>query len=674
MLIRLLILIALLFFQPVHAGINNPGTGSGGSPPVTTTFGLAANRADVPEGISTITANTTCRREHFAHPDGALSAIQTVDVGWYLNGSSAGIPTTADSHVIKRYIEYPAGTFTQITWSAATSVTVGVGAAVKSDLVPISIPAGAEFWERTVNLTSTVTNYPTISLPFASTTIGVDDGCVASTDLGNSGTVSAGGTTGFLGAAAIMGTIQTANARSFFIIGDSIAFGQADQSSGAKGGSGYISRALDIHGYPYARMVVSGWSANSLVVNSTLPVAFIATLTFPEVIQQLGTNDMAVNSRSAAQILADHQTIYGMVTGKTIHQTTINSRTSSTDGFITTANQTVITIGTLSQLNSLNASIRALPTHVTDVLDAADGQMSARDSDIWSISTLNGVAKNLTSDGIHPNQAGSSQIATAVFGKLNVSGLSVNLIHEDSSVAAPQAFRFSVQSAADQFTTTFKNTSALINILVGYGDINGTPITIAGDSKSDAVYDLPTAPYTTLRASYLARAIAPSMVSFAAGLPNTSTYGGATNFFVPDAISKAFGYLPASGAAIDGHIGFATTGIPAGQLVGDALHEIHQAMGGQYGNAQPSTMSRYSGTPPSGTLDFSTGGAPFGTAYFSIDQGVTKLAAFGTTSDGGDFNNVSPTANDPFSEISSGSTIQTLTAIDIIKMNSMGIQ
>lgn len=261
------------------------------------------------------------------------------------------------------------------------------------------------------------------------------------------------------------------------------------------------------------------------------------------------------------------------------------------------------------------------------------------------------------------------------FARPSVSGaLQINLVWEASALGAPQAFRDAITAAAAQYTATFTNTPITVNILVGYGDINGTPITLSGDSKSDQVYDLPTATYATLRASYLAKAVAPSMVSFAAGLPNTSTYGGATNFFVPNAISKAFGYLPANGASIDGHIGFATTGIPAGQLVGIALHEIHQALGGAYGSAQPSNMSRYSGTPPSGTLDFSTGGAPFGTAYFSIDQGVTRIADFGVTSDGGDFNNVSPTARDPFSEISFSDTAQTLTAIDIKKMNAMGIQ
>lgn len=378
-----------------------------------TSFGLAANRTSVGVSTSSITANTTCRIEHFSHPDGALSSIQTVDLGWHLQQNQS--PQNSGAYTIKRYIEYPANTFTQITWSSAASVTVSAGGLTKSDIIPISIPAGTKFWERTVNLNSTAASYPTISLPADAATIGVDDGCVASTDLGNSGTIAAGGTTGFIGAASIMGSVGVSNARSFAIVGDSIAFGVGDvSSSGRVGGSGYVARTLDAHGYPYTRLAVAAWTAQNLAANTTLPAAFYAAISFTDVIQELGVNDLQANSRTVAQVLADHQTIYGLFSGKNIFQTTITTETSSTDSWATTANQTFppASPGTLSLLNSLNTSIRAVPANVHAILDAANAQMSATNSDIWA------TPPAPTTDGVHPNSGSAAAIATAIAGSL----------------------------------------------------------------------------------------------------------------------------------------------------------------------------------------------------------------------------------------------------------------
>lgn len=394
-----IVAVAALLMYPASAGLHLHG--------VATTFGLAANRTSLPTQITSIAANTTCRIEHFAHPDGALTSIQTVDVGWYLSG---GAPANADAHTIKRYIEYPASTFTQITWSAATSVAVGAGSVVKSDIIPLAIPAGTKFWERTVNLNATVTNYPAVQLSVAgAVTLGVDDGCSAS-DQGNSGTIAAGGSSGFLGAAAIMGMIQAPNARGFVLVGDSIGFGIGDSGTAAKGGLGFLARALDVHGYPYVRMVVTSWTAQSLAANLTLPAAFLAAISYTDAMQELGVNDLANSSRSQAQLLADQQTIYGLFSGKRIYQTTITTETTSTDGWATTGNQTISSAGTLSQLNSVNTAIRALPSNVTAVLEVADAQMSARNSDLWV------APPSQTGDGIHPNTTSNANIAAAIAG------------------------------------------------------------------------------------------------------------------------------------------------------------------------------------------------------------------------------------------------------------------
>lgn len=374
------------------------------------TVGIAANRAQVPTAVGSIAANATSIREHFSHPDAAISSLQFVDVGWFYN--SSGVPVNADSRSIKRYVEYPQGTFTQITWSNATSVTVGAGVTVVSDMVGVIIPAGTKFWERTVNLTSTVTNFPLIELPAASTTLSVDDGNDAA-DKGNSGTIAPSSGVTTFGAAAVMGTIGIANARGFVIVGDSIPFGQGDISSvGTKDGSGFLARALDTHGYPYVKITRSSMRAVQFVSSLALPTAFINALSFTDVIQQLGINDLFTGSRTQAQLLADHQTIYGLFTGKKIYQTTLTPISSSTDSWATTTNQTASAAGTMAQINSVNSAIRAIPANVNAVLEVADAAMSARDSDIWNAPPS--VGQPMTQDGTHPKSFGAASIAATI--------------------------------------------------------------------------------------------------------------------------------------------------------------------------------------------------------------------------------------------------------------------
>jgi serralysin len=60
-------------------------------------------------------------------------------------------------------------------------------------------------------------------------------------------------------------------------------------------------------------------------------------------------------------------------------------------------------------------------------------------------------------------------------------------------------------------------------------------------------------------------------------------------------------------------------------------------------------------------------------AYFSVDGGNTKLADFGQDSDPGDFLNTGVQGpNDPFNEYYTGSTLQSLTAVDKQLLDALG--
>ncbi|MBX5143224.1 hypothetical protein HJB79_31440, partial [Rhizobium lentis] len=215
--------------------------GSGGSSStVGETSGIVANRLQAPTAVGTIQANATSRRVHYAHPQAAITDLQCVDTAWYIADGTL-VPTNGDSRSIKRYIEYPDGVFHQVLWSGLATKTISTGS-VKSDVVissvtgqPLIIPAGTKFAERTVNLTASVTNFPLIEMPANNSTLGLEDGNTASTDLGNSGTISADASLYTFGSTCIVGKIgkgQTGpTAKSYVVVGDSIIFGQGDITS-----------------------------------------------------------------------------------------------------------------------------------------------------------------------------------------------------------------------------------------------------------------------------------------------------------------------------------------------------------------------------------------------------------------------------------------------------------
>lgn len=369
---------------------------------------IAANRTQVSTTTLGITQNLTSRRQHAASPQGAVSNLRTVDVGWYYNVGTLVEANSPNAWTIKRYIEYPAGVFTQVTWGGAGTVTINPGSIpIVSDAVAgLSIPAGAVFWERTVKTNAGTTTIPAIELPASPQALGLADGNSLS-DLGNSGTIAASSVVTTIGCAAILGDIAVAGARSFVVVGDSIAWGTGDATSaGAKGGSGYIGRGLDAL-YPYVKLALPGQQAADFAGSHSRASALLAVLNFSDAIVEHGLNDLRLG-RTQTQLLADHQTIYVMFPGKRIYQATLTPRADSTDSYATVANQTPRTDGNMAALASVNATIRALPSNVTGIVEAADAAMSARDSGVWT------APPAAVADGTHPNSTKAAAMAGTI--------------------------------------------------------------------------------------------------------------------------------------------------------------------------------------------------------------------------------------------------------------------
>ncbi len=243
------------------------------------------------------------------------------------------------------------------------------------------------------------------------------------------------------------------------------------------------------------------------------------------------------------------------------------------------------------------------------------------------------------------------------------SGLHINLIWDASVAAAPAAFKTAIQSAATMLQNAFSN-KITVNIAVGWGEIGGTKISQSGVAEGGPNGGVWVS-YANTKVDLLGSATSTDDKTAYAALPATLNPNGNGNVAVWLAQEKALGLLSGTDAGLDGSIGFSTD-FPSSIWVGSALHEITHAMG------------RTSGYSPYGIEDLMrysapgvhayAGGSP---QYFSIDNGVTRMANFSNSSDYGDWASDSLTVNDPYNAfISSGAN--TLTASDLRVMDAIG--
>jgi lysophospholipase L1-like esterase len=390
------------------------GVGLGGAAAPSTTGKLAANRTQIPTNIgSDVTASVpiTYRRAHYAHPAGAISALQPIDLHWYYDTTNCRETTPGGTVTIKRYFEYPSGTYHQVLWAGSPTVTIANGGQAKSDPVAgLTIPASAQFWERTVITAVTGTGVTCLTqMPANHSTLGLTDGSAVGFDYGNTAGTFSTGSANTVGCAAIVGTVAGANARSVVLVGDSIIWGAGDISGvGAKGGSGWSGRMFDPL-MPWVKMAKPNQRLDQWLFSTARAEAFLAAIDYTEAVMCHGVNDLS-DGIALATIQSQYATLAALLNkggSALIHQATLLPQTSTTDGWATTANQTILTGGNRAFRPDLNDWERADPAYQTgQVIDIADAAMTARNSEIWKAPPAN------TADGIHPNTAGATLIAS----------------------------------------------------------------------------------------------------------------------------------------------------------------------------------------------------------------------------------------------------------------------
>lgn len=295
--------------------------------------------------------------------------------------------SNAQAITVAAGLEYN-GLITRLHFNGAHLKTLDQGGIALTDPVNRSIPKGATFYTRIfVSVPVDGNVYPT---SIASVT-GLGDGKGTGDSTTATGALTASSGEGYA-PSAIVGIPNDDDAVAFALIGDSMV-GDANIDGWP------IQLVQDKYGY----MILSrpGSDVTTMEQNSgnayRLRLAKYAT----HAIVTFGANDWNLPTAYATQegyLKALWETLQDL--GITVYQSTSTPRTTSTDAWATTANQTVYNGNTYNdkrQIFNANLRNRVYPVRMLDVAPAVEA-----DGGVWKAT--------LTGDGIHPVAAGKTAI------------------------------------------------------------------------------------------------------------------------------------------------------------------------------------------------------------------------------------------------------------------------
>jgi hypothetical protein len=301
----------------------------------------------------------------------------------------------------------------------------------------------------------------------------------------------------------------------------------------------------------------------------------------------------------------------------------------------------------------VNASTSGAANFGPELMVNDDGQVGLSSAGRSGGSNNSGGSGAGSSGSTHPAAVPAATLVGAA------GGLQINLVWDGSVASAPAAFEQAVIAAATEYTTLYSN-KEVINIGVGYGEVDGYTMGSGalGESVSNA-YGISSSSYAALTAEMKAGA---SASAYAKGQTNlvaqaesslpSSSISGADGYFVTVADMKALGLVAGGSASttnLDGYIGLAsaypfeydqTATSGTYDAIGTAEHEISEVMGrigfeGDNGYYTPLDLFRYSASGVHDTTATS--------GYFSINNGATNLGTYNNPQNGGDSSDWIPT-------------------------------
>lgn len=372
-------------------------------------IGLVAGPGRVCNARNTTFQQMMSRTKHFAYED--ISSIQMVFANWFIDAASHPYPEAGSGAdlVLHAAVEYPVGVFSELNFSGSATGVIPSGANLLNDPEPVAIPKGAEFWVRTyATCTAGVPCAYNVSGDQQSTNTNAHQSRFAESgvvDVVMGGAItSMSNSTGLAyGPVAIIGET---NQPSFIIYGDSIALGAGDVADSTVH-MGAVARGIGSE-YPYILAACGGDRLGNLLLSNTRRIALADYCT--HAVNQYGSNDIMSEQISHMTMLSRMDEFAKLLPDHSIYATTIVPRSTSTDSWTTTANQTPVASG--AQRVYFNNAVRdGVPGYV-GYFEIADALETTRNSGIWKVT---GAAFGYTYDGIHPSAAGYQLILGAAY-------------------------------------------------------------------------------------------------------------------------------------------------------------------------------------------------------------------------------------------------------------------
>lgn len=348
--------------------------------------GQVATRSFVPYLAQASTTGWNSRTAHYARV--AITSLQVCDVNWY--ATTTGETSNTGTSLITRTIEYPAGTYTRVTWSSANSVTLSAGQTLCSDAVSVSIPSGALFFDKKYQVNSTqvliVNGSPKMNLALgdAVNNANVDQTTTTTADSGGGNLIPP---------AAI---IASTSSPSICAIGSSRMSGVGDTVVDSTGDSGY-SRMFG-GSFAYINMGIPGDVMSELGAGGGAKRIALALQSCSHLWMDPGLNDLN-NAKTAAQV--EGYISFVVNQWPSLSHVIINDEaawTTSSDGWTTTSGQTVKSFE--AQRVLLNTYIDGLAGY-NQIVNANTFDGNGTNSQFWNNPVVGG--SQFTADGIHEN-------------------------------------------------------------------------------------------------------------------------------------------------------------------------------------------------------------------------------------------------------------------------------
>lgn len=382
-------------------------------------------------GANAQASGITYRQPHVAV--GPITDLRVVLAHWHQNSNNGPETVPSNDAYFKASIEYGSATY-PLFFRGAKQVTLEGGATVTSDPLALVIPAGATYYVRVW------ANTPTTSGDVLCNA-GSLNGNILSGLTGSYGNGDTAASTGALGTTSNTATLpglvtlvgrQIDTRRPVILaVGDSITAGRDDAFFGGavdttgRRSAGWVQRGLG-NSAALINVAVSGWSAQYW----RDPAYRLRTGQFwsmaTHALVPLGVNDFAT-AATLAQIQGYLREIWSELDGRGVkpYACTITPKTTSTDNWATTANQTPhaneakrtaindwirggapldastlapVALGTSGAL-LIDDDAHPLAGH----LEIADTVETARNSGKWKV---DGTAFLNTTDGTHPSGGG----------------------------------------------------------------------------------------------------------------------------------------------------------------------------------------------------------------------------------------------------------------------------